>query len=120
MNWRPSVFLSSLVILGVTACTTTPAAESAAITFDHLDAAESAAGFSANGLAALDAAMRQSADDGRVRGISTLLVKDGQVINYDQYGIRRAADEAPITEDTTLPHLFHVEAGHGRCPDDPV
>ncbi|HAE26246.1 MAG TPA: serine hydrolase, partial [Hyphomonas adhaerens] len=100
MNWRLSVFLSSLVILGVTACTTTPAAEPPAITFDHLDAAESAAGFSANGLGALDAAMRQSVDDGRVRGISTLLVKDGQVINYDQYGIRRAADEAPITEDT--------------------
>lgn len=44
--------------------------------------------------------MRRSVDEGKVRGISTLLVKDGQVINYDQYGIRRAADQAPITEYT--------------------
>jgi CubicO group peptidase (beta-lactamase class C family) len=100
VNWRPSIFLSSLAILGLAACTTAPAAGRQAITFDHLDAAETPAGFSANGLDALDAAMRKSVDDGLVEGISTLLVKDGQVINYDQYGIRRAADQAPITEDT--------------------
>ncbi|MGB2176943.1 MAG: serine hydrolase domain-containing protein [Hyphomonas sp.] len=100
MNWRPSIFLSSLAILGLAACITAPAAGPQAITFDHLDAAETPAGFSANGLDALDAAMRKSVDDGLVRGISTLLVKDGQVINYDQYGIRRAADQAPVTEDT--------------------
>ena len=100
MNWRPSALLSSLAILGLAACTTAPAAEPQAISFDQLADAEAPAGFSESGLAALDAAMRKSVDDGLVRGISTLLVKDGQVINYDQYGIRRAADEAPVTEDT--------------------
>ena len=100
VNWRPSVFLSSLAILSLTACPTAGAEEPDAITFGQLEATESPAGFSASGLAALDGAMRQAVDDGMVRGVSTLLVKDGQVINYDQYGIRRAADEAPITEDT--------------------
>ena len=60
MNWRPSIFLSSLAILGLAACITAPAAGPQAITFDHLDAAETPAGFSANGLDALDAAMRKS------------------------------------------------------------
>ncbi len=100
MNWHPSICLSSLAILGLAACTAVPATDPQVISFDHLAAAESPVGFSANGLDALDAAMRKSVDDGLVAGISTLLVKDGQVINYNQYGIRRAADQAPVTEDT--------------------
>lgn len=100
MKRQTSTILSALALFGLAACATAPAVEPQAISFEQLDDTESPAGFSANGLAALDAAMRKSVDDGKVRGISTLLVKDGQVINYDQYGIRRAADEAPVTEDT--------------------
>ena len=94
---RPGAFLLSLAILGLTACVTAPATAPEAIRFDQLAETETQSGFSAGGLSALDAAMRKTVDDGQLKGISTLLVKDGQVINYDQYGIRRAADEAPVT-----------------------
>jgi len=97
---RPGAILLSLAVLGVVACATAPVEAPEAIRFDQLAGAETHAGFSAGGLAALDAAMRKTVDDGKLKGISTLLVKDGQVINYDQYGIRRAADQAPVTEDT--------------------
>lgn len=100
MKRQISSILSAFVLLGMAACATAPAAEPEAITFNNLADTESPAGFSASRLADLDAAMRRSVDEGKVRGVSTLLVKDGQVINYDQYGIRRAADQAPITEDT--------------------
>ncbi len=105
MKRQTSTILSAQALLvsalfGLAACETAPAAEPETISFQQLDATEAPAGFSANGLAALDAAMRKSVDDGKVRGVSTLLVKDGKVINYDQYGIRRAADQAPVTEDT--------------------
>ncbi|MEZ6002436.1 serine hydrolase domain-containing protein [Hyphomonas sp.] len=100
MKHQTSAILSAVALFGLAACTTAPAAEPQANTFEYLDQTESPAGFSVNGLAELDAAMRKSVDDGKVKGISTLLVKDGEVINYDQYGIRRAADQAPIREDT--------------------
>jgi CubicO group peptidase (beta-lactamase class C family) len=100
MKRQISPILSALALFSMASCATAPTVEPAATPFEHLADAEMPAGFSANGLAALDAAMRNSVDEGTVRGVSTLLVKDGKVINYDQYGIRRAADQAPITEDT--------------------
>jgi CubicO group peptidase (beta-lactamase class C family) len=104
MNRQIRNFLMPLAVFGMAACASAPVAvpdtAPAPISFEALNDSESSAGFSASGLAALDAAMRGAVDEGVVMGVSTLLVKDGQVINYDQYGIRRASDQAPITEDT--------------------
>jgi CubicO group peptidase (beta-lactamase class C family) len=56
--------------------------------------------FDAAKIAALEARMQQFVTDGDVNGIATLLIKDGLVISHTDAGIRRAADMAPITEDT--------------------
>jgi len=64
-------------------------------------AAEPAApAFSDAGIAALEARMAAYVAEGSVKGIDTLLVKDGEVISRVQAGIRREADGAPIAEDT--------------------
>ena len=107
-----------LILAGASACTAVPAeapalapdapAVSAEVSapavatskFDTLEASASGTGFTQDGLAALDAAMGAAVDDGVVKGISTLLVKDGQVAHYYAHGIRRETDQAPITEDT--------------------
>ena len=51
-------------------------------------------------IAALEARMGQFVTDGDVKGIATLLVKDGKVVSHMQTGIRRLSDSAPIAEDT--------------------
>ncbi len=68
--------------------------------FSALNASESGAGFSAEGLAALEAAMKARVDKGTVKGISTLLVKDGQVIQYTDYGLAQETGAVPMKEDT--------------------
>jgi CubicO group peptidase (beta-lactamase class C family) len=77
-----------------------PAQAPADKTFDAFEASASGTGFTKEGLAALDTAMAAAVDDGAVKGISTLLVKDGHVAHYYERGIMRAADQAPIEEDT--------------------
>ncbi|MEH6487801.1 serine hydrolase domain-containing protein [Hyphomonas oceanitis] len=109
---------ASLLIVGAAACAAGPAGappEQVALapqaaaepapapadkTFDALEASASGKGFTSAGLAALDTAMAAAVDDGAVKGISTLLVKDGHVAHYYEHGIMRAADQAPIKEDT--------------------
>ncbi len=56
--------------------------------------------FSPEGIAALEARMAAYIDEGRVKGIATRLVKDGTVVSDTRAGIRRAADAAPVEEDT--------------------
>jgi CubicO group peptidase (beta-lactamase class C family) len=56
--------------------------------------------FSAESIAALEARMAAYIDEGRVKGIATRLIKDGEVISDMHAGIRREADGAPVEEDT--------------------
>lgn len=56
--------------------------------------------FSAEGIAALEAQMAAYVAEGAVKGIATRLVKDGEVVSEMKAGIRREADQAPVTEDT--------------------
>jgi CubicO group peptidase (beta-lactamase class C family) len=107
---------ASLLLAGAAACAAGPtkaspspaavAPEAAAApapadkTFDALEASASGKGFTQAGLAALDTAMAAAVDDGAVKGISTLLVKDGHVAHYYEHGVRRASDQARIKEDT--------------------
>ncbi len=57
------------------------------------------AGFSADGIAALDARMKQAVDNGEVAGLIHVLVKDGEVANFDIWG-DQSYGGAPMTEDT--------------------
>lgn len=56
--------------------------------------------FTADGIAALEARMKQFVTDGDTKGIATLLIQDGQIISHAQAGIRHMANGDPITEDT--------------------
>lgn len=58
------------------------------------------AGFSAKGVAALEAAMESFVTNGNVKGIATRLVHRGEVVSDLRAGIRREDDAAPIEEDT--------------------
>lgn len=58
------------------------------------------AAFRQRGIEALEGRMAQYVANGQVKGIATRLVKDGAIVSDIQAGIRREADQAPITEDT--------------------
>lgn len=68
--------------------------------FPLLDNPTVPVGFDAQGLQNLEDRIQQFVADGHTKGIATLLVKDGNVVNYTQAGIRRASDNAPIEQDT--------------------
>jgi len=59
-------------------------------------------GFSAEGLAALDAAMAKSVADGDVAGMVTLLAHKGEVAQFKAYGIQSGDPKtgAPMTQDS--------------------
>jgi len=56
--------------------------------------------FSAEGIAALEAQMAAYVAEGAVKGIATRLVRDGEVVSEMKAGLRREADQAPVTDDT--------------------
>ncbi len=61
-------------------------------------------GFSAEGLAALDARMAQSVADGDVAGMVTLLVKGGEVAQFKAYGVQSGDPKTgtPMTQDSVV------------------
>jgi CubicO group peptidase (beta-lactamase class C family) len=61
-------------------------------------------GFTAEGLAALDARMKQAVDNKEVAGVQTLLVRKGQVAAFNMHGVQSFESGAPITKDT----LFRI------------
>ena len=76
-------------------------------------------GFTAEGLAALDARMAQSVADHDVAGMVTILGKGGDIAQFNAYGVQSGdpATGAPMTLDSPLPHLLDVEADHRRRHD---
>ena len=81
------------------ACASAPVAAPLAAEPPAPAIAEPAPAFSAEGLAALEARMAAYIDEGRVKGIATRLVKDGEIYSDTRTGIRREADSAPVTGD---------------------
>nr|WHW29373.1 putative beta-lactamase [uncultured bacterium] len=69
-------------------------------TFPDYGAESAGTDFDPVKIVALESRMEQFVSDGDVKGIATLLVKDGEVVSHMQAGIRRASDKAPISEDT--------------------
>lgn len=95
---------AAVLCAGCTAPDASPRApsfvESFAETWPDYSTEDTGTAFSPEGIAALEARMAQFVEDGETQGISTLLLKDGQVVSHMQAGIRRASDAAPLTEDT--------------------
>lgn len=96
------LLVSTFSIAGLIACSGAKEASvsSTSHTFPNYETAAVDAHFDANKIAKLEARMEQFVADGDVAGIATLLVKDGLIISHKQAGLRRASDEAPITNDT--------------------
>lgn len=69
-------------------------------TFPDYASATVTPAYTASGIAALEARMKQFVTDGDTKGIATLLIQDGQIISHTQAGIRHFANGDPITEDT--------------------
>ncbi len=59
-------------------------------------------GFDAQRLDRLDAAMAKVVADGRVAGMTTLLVRHGKLVQYKTYGQASLADAKPMTKDTIV------------------
>ncbi|MEL6212792.1 MAG: serine hydrolase domain-containing protein, partial [Pseudomonadota bacterium] len=66
------------------------------------DLSQTAAGsdFTEEGLEALKARVRRFVDDGDAAGVSGLLVKDGEVVQYVEAGVQNVETGAPLTQDT--------------------
>lgn len=57
-------------------------------------------GFSDDGLARLEARVKQFVSDGDAAGLNTLLVREGRVVQYVEAGLQNAQTGAPISRDT--------------------
>jgi CubicO group peptidase (beta-lactamase class C family) len=69
-----------------------------------VDVAVAKTGFSADGLAKLDARMKEAVDRGQVSGIVTLLARHGQVAQFTSHGVQAFETGVPMTEKT----LFRI------------
>jgi len=63
-----------------------------------------AAGFTAEGIAQLDTAMREIVANQDVAGMVWMLGKDGQIATFEAAGLARVNDQAPMTKDS----LFRI------------
>lgn len=89
-----SVFiLSTLIVL-----------QTQADTWPQQEAGAESAGFSAEGIEALDNAMREIVANQDAAGMVWLLAKDGEVATYEHSGIARLEDDAAMTMDS----LFRI------------
>jgi CubicO group peptidase (beta-lactamase class C family) len=95
MMWRLlTVFLSLGMILPAQADTS----------WREREAGAAAAGFTEEGIEALDRAMEQIVADQDVAGMVWLLAKDGEVATFEKAGLARVDDQAPMELDS----LFRI------------
>ena len=112
-SWGASALLAAASFAVLAACSekpAAPAAETAAAAKPSDDQAWPAAavadpakvGFTAEGLAALDARMAKSVADGDVAGMVTLLSHKGEVVQFKAYGVQSGDPKtgAPMTTDS--------------------
>ena len=59
-------------------------------------------GFSADGLKALQRAMRALVEEGRLAGITTLVARHGKVVYLDAYGVQDLVTKKPVASDTVF------------------
>jgi CubicO group peptidase (beta-lactamase class C family) len=101
---RVRSFLTAIIIsCAVAACQTTLPSETAnenTTNWPVLETVDTRSAFSSEGLKALEDRMQQFVVDGQTAGISTLLVKDGEVVHYQKTGLRNPETGAAIEDDT--------------------
>lgn len=89
------------VVAGLALFSTTVAADS---NWPSQEVGATAAGFSEEGIAALDAAMHKIVADQDVAGMVWLLAKDGQVATFETAGLTSVDTNTPMTKDS----LFRI------------
>jgi CubicO group peptidase (beta-lactamase class C family) len=98
-----STVLTSVFTLFLCVCAASQAKDSASNAlkvFPNFASEAAGVAFDADQIAALEARMLKFVADGDVKGIATLLVKNGEVISHAKAGVRHLLDGAPITDDT--------------------
>ncbi len=104
---RRRLWLTAALAAALAACATMgdgPAADKAAWP-THSDLAPAQTAFTAEGLKALDARMREAVDKGEFAGLAYALVKDGKVVAFSVFG-NQSYDGPPMKEDT----LFRIRS----------
>jgi CubicO group peptidase (beta-lactamase class C family) len=103
---RWSRLLVALLTLSMAACASAPDAHHASAAWPTRESVRAAPGsFTPEGLAALDARMKEAVDKGEVAGLSWVLVKDGEVAGFHIHGAQ-AFGGTPVAEDT----LFRIRS----------
>lgn len=106
MNYRTDFtrqFVLPVVLALLTALCFSPLA-SADNSWPSQEDGAAVAGFSEEGIAALDAAMKKIVADQDVAGMVWLLAKDGQVATFESVGLNSVDTQAPMTKDS----LFRI------------
>ncbi len=81
-----------------------PGLTASAASWPESEDGAASAGFTEEGMAELDAAMRKIVTDQDVAGMVWLLVRDGKVATFDHAGLARVDDNAPMDKDS----LFRI------------
>ena len=81
-----------------------PGLSASAASWPESEDGAASAGFTEEGMAELDAAMRKIVTDQDVAGMVWLLVRDGKVATFDHAGLARVDDDAPMDKDS----LFRI------------
>ena len=101
---KNSISQSRNMIAIVIACVFFITAGAADTNWPTQEAGASAAGFSEQGIAALDAAMEKIVADQDVAGMVWLLAKDGEVASFKTAGLASVDTQTPMTKDS----LFRI------------
>jgi CubicO group peptidase (beta-lactamase class C family) len=91
----------------IAACSSTDAPQSASARGSWpttADVAPAKTGFAPEGLAKLDARMKEAVDKGEVSGVMTLLVRHGEVAHFKAHGVQSYETNVPMSEKT----LFRI------------
>jgi hypothetical protein len=70
-------------------------------------------GFTAEGLASLEAALRKVVDEKRSAGITTLLARNGKIVNQYTYGVMDNAASAKVPVQKVFINIEELVPGHG-------
>jgi CubicO group peptidase (beta-lactamase class C family) len=103
---RTRSLLAVLAAVLVASCASTSSTRSSSTASwpTPADVAPATTGFTPEGLAKLDARMKEAVDKGEVSGLVTLLVRHGKVAQFTSHGVQAYETKVPMTEKT----LFRI------------
>jgi CubicO group peptidase (beta-lactamase class C family) len=97
VRWKTFLVIAAAALVAACADTTTSTPAVGAWP-TPADVAAEKAGFTSEGLAKLDAKMKEAVDKKQVSGIVTLLVRNGQVAQFASHGVQSYESGVPMTE----------------------